>query len=186
VNAPSPAEHAWWLASRASGVVALVLLSLSVIVGLAMAAKLLRRQGAARQLLGAHEQIALTALGATGVHGLTLLGDPWLHPGLAGISVPLAIGYRPAFVSLGIVAGYLAALLGLSFYARRRIGTQLWRRVHRLTVVVWLFAMVHVVGAGTDASSPWLRVLLLSLAAPVLVLAAWRSLPRARPARSEA
>jgi sulfoxide reductase heme-binding subunit YedZ len=186
VNAPSPAGHGWWLASRASGVVALVLLSLTVIVGLAMAAKLLRRRGAARQMLGAHEQISLAALGATAVHGLTLLGDPWLHPGVAGIALPLAIGHRPAFVALGIVSGYLAALLGLSFYLRRRIGPRLWRRVHRLTVVVWILAMVHVLGAGTDASSPWLRSLLLSLAAPVVVLAAWRSLPRALPARSEA
>jgi sulfoxide reductase heme-binding subunit YedZ len=186
VSTRSPVDHGWWLASRASGVVALVLLSVTVVIGLAMAAKVLRRRGAARQLLGAHEQIALAALGATAVHGLTLLGDPWLHPGLAGIAVPFAIGYRPAFTSLGILAGYLAAVLGLSFYLRRRIGPRLWRRVHRLTVVVWGLAMVHVIGAGTDASSPWLRGLLLTLAAPVMVLAAWRALPRPLPARSEA
>jgi sulfoxide reductase heme-binding subunit YedZ len=186
VSARSPSAHAWWLASRASGVVALVLLSLTVLIGLAMAAKLFRRRGAARQLLGAHEQLALAALATTAVHGLTLLGDPWLHPGLAGIAIPFTIGYRPAFTGLGILAGYLAALLGLSFYLRRRIGPQLWRRMHRLTVVVWGLAMVHVIGAGTDASSPWLRTLLLAIAAPVVVLTAKRSLSRPAPARSEA
>lgn len=186
MSARSPAEHGWWLASRASGVVALVLLSLTVIIGLAMAAKVLRRRGAARQLLGAHEQIALAALAATAVHGVTLLGDPWLHPGLAGIAIPFAIGYRPAFTGLGILAGYLAALLGLSFYLRRRIGPQLWRRAHRLTVVVWGLAMVHVVGAGTDASSLWLKALLLAVAAPIVVLTAKRALPQTLPARSAA
>lgn len=186
MTGPSPAEHGWWLASRASGVVALVLLSLTVVIGLAMAAKVVRRRGAARQLLGAHEHIALVALAATGVHGVTLLGDPWLRPGLAGVTVPFTMGYRPAFTGLGILAGYLAALLGLSFYLRRRIGPQLWRRVHRLTVVVWGLAMVHVLGAGTDAASPWMRALLMALAAPVVVLAAWRAVPRPQPARSTA
>jgi sulfoxide reductase heme-binding subunit YedZ len=186
VSARSPVEHGWWLVSRASGVVAMVLLSLTVVIGLALAAKVFRRRGAARQLLGAHEQIALAALAATAVHGVTLLGDPWLRPGLAGIAIPFAIGYRPAFTGLGILGGYLAAALGLSFYLRRRIGPRLWRRVHRLTVVVWGLAMVHVVGAGTDVSSPWLRAMLLAIAAPVVVLAARRALPRPLPARSEA
>lgn len=182
----SPAEHAWWLASRASGVVALLLLSLTVVIGLAMAAKVIRRRGAARHLLGAHEQIALAALAATAVHGLTLLGDPWLHPGPAGIAIPFAMAYRPAFTGLGVLAGYLAALLGLSFYLRWRIGPRLWRRVHKLTVAAWGLAMVHVLGAGTDASSPWLRILLLSAAAPVVVLIAVRALPRPLPVRSKA
>jgi sulfoxide reductase heme-binding subunit YedZ len=186
VTAPSPSDHGWWLASRASGVVALLLLSLAVVIGLAMAGKVVRRRGAARQLLAAHEQIALVALVATAIHGVTLLGDPWLNPGPVGIAIPFAGGYRPLFTGLGILAGYLAALLGLSFYLRRRIGTQLWRRLHRLTVVVWGMAMVHVVGAGTDAATPWMRILLVAVAAPVVVLAARRALPRPLPAGSGA
>ena len=71
------------------------------------------------------------------VHGATLLADPWLRPGVSGVLVPFAMGYRPLFTGLGIVAGYLAALLGLSFYARRRIGARLWRKLHRATVLVW-------------------------------------------------
>jgi methionine sulfoxide reductase heme-binding subunit len=186
MSAQSPAAHGWWLASRASGVVALILLSLTVLIGLAMAAKLLRRRGAMRQLLGAHEQIALVALIATAIHGVTLLGDPWLHPGAVGIAIPFAGAYRPLFTGLGIVAGYVAALLGLSFYLRRHIGPRLWRRVHRLTVVAWAMAMVHVLGAGTDTAAPWMRVLLITLAAPVVALSAWRAVPRGLPAGSSA
>ena len=44
--------------------------------------------------------------------------------------MPFAMGYRPIVTGIGIIAGYLAALLGLSFYARRRIGARLWRRAH--------------------------------------------------------
>ena len=68
------------------------------------------------------------------MHGITLLGDPWLNPGVGGIAVPFSMGFRPLFTGLGVVAGYLAALLGLSFYFRRRIGARLWRKAHRATV----------------------------------------------------
>ena len=59
------------------------------------------------------------------MHGLTLLGDPWLNPGLAGIAIPFTMAYKPLWTGLGIIGGWLAALLGLSFYFRRRIGPRL-------------------------------------------------------------
>lgn len=149
--------HGWWLASRASGLVALVLVTISVGLGLAMAGKVMRRPGLSRKLLAIHEHTALAGIVAIAVHGITLLGDPWLHPGIAGVTVPFALGFRPLWTGLGIVGGYLAALLGLSFYARRRIGPRLWRKAHRATVLVYLLGLVHAFGAGTDASTAWFR-----------------------------
>lgn len=188
MRSPDPLQYGWWLASRASGIVALGLITLSVALGLAMAAGVLRRPGLKRRVAGLHEHVALTGLVAIAVHGLTLLGDGWLHPGPAGIAVPFEMGYRPLFTGLGIIAAYLAALLGLSFYARRRIGARLWRRMHRLTVVVYLLGVVHALGAGTDASSGWLRIALLLSGAPILFLFLLRILPRPRrtPARESA
>jgi methionine sulfoxide reductase heme-binding subunit len=149
--------HGWWLASRASGLVALVLVTISVGLGLAMAGKVMRRPGLSRKLRAIHEQTALAGIIAIAVHGITLLGDPWLHPGLSGIAVPFTMGFRPQWTGLGILGGYLAALVGLSFYARRRIGPRLWRKAHRATVVVYLLGLVHAFGAGTDASTVWFR-----------------------------
>lgn len=149
--------HGWWLASRASGLVALVLVTVSVGLGLAMAAKVMRRPGLSRKLMAIHEQTALAGLVAIAVHGITLLGDPWLHPGLAGVTVPFAMGFRTFFTGLGIVGGYLAALLGLSFYVRKRVGPKLWRKAHRATVLVYVLGLIHALGAGTDASAAWFR-----------------------------
>jgi sulfoxide reductase heme-binding subunit YedZ len=149
-------QHVWWLASRASGVVALGLVTISVVLGLMMAGKLSRRPGAGRALSAIHEQTAVTGLLAISVHGLTLLGDPWLNPGPAGIAIPFTMAYRTLWVGLGITAGWLATLLGLSFYARRRIGARLWRRAHKATIVVYVLGVAHTLGAGTDASSAWL------------------------------
>ena len=173
-----PLRHGWWLASRASGIVALALVTASTLLGLTMAAKLLRRPGLAPKLAALHEQLAVTGLVAIGVHGVTLLGDPWLKPGLAGIALPGAIGYRPAFVAAGIAGGYLTALLGLSFYARRKIGARRWRSLHRFTVVAYALALVHTLGAGTDAGAAWLRVPMLASAALAAVLLAVRILRR--------
>ncbi len=183
-----PTPYIWWLVSRASGIVALLLITLTVIVGLTMATKLLRRPGLTRKLVRAHEHLALVALGAISVHGLALLGDPWLRPGLSGLTVPFAMSYRPLFTGLGVIAGYLAALLGLSFYARRRIGVRLWRRLHRATVLVWALGVVHTLGAGSDAATQWLRALVLLPAIPIVYLTALRvfSSPRKPPARTTA
>jgi sulfoxide reductase heme-binding subunit YedZ len=182
--APVLAGHEWWLASRAAGLVAMVLVSVSVGLGLANAARLLPPRGR-RALVAVHEQTALAALVSIAAHGLLLLPDRWLHPGAAGIAVPFAIAYRPAATALGIVAGYAAALLGLSFYARRRIGPRLWRRLHVATLGVYGLGLAHTLTAGTDSGTPWLRALLAITAAPVLVLLALRLARRpglARPA----
>jgi sulfoxide reductase heme-binding subunit YedZ len=160
--------HGWWLASRASGLVALVLVTISVGIGLAMAGRVMRRPGLSRTLLAVHEQTALAGLVAIFVHGITLLGDSWLNPGIAGVAVPFAIGFRPAFTGLGVIAGYLALLLGLSFYARKRIGARLWRSAHRATVLVYVLGVVHALGSGTDASAVWFRGWVL-VTAPVIV-----------------
>ena len=150
-------SHGWWLASRASGLVALVLVTVSVVLGLVMAGKVMRRPGLSKKLMAIHEQTALAGLVAIAVHGITLLGDPWLHPGVAGVAVPFAMGFKTFFTGLGVIAGYLAALLGLSFYVRRRIGARLWRKAHRATVLVYLLGLVHALGAGSDASAVWFR-----------------------------
>jgi sulfoxide reductase heme-binding subunit YedZ len=149
--------HGWWLASRASGLLALVLVTISVGIGLAMAGKVMRRPGLSRKLLAIHEHTAVAGIVAIAVHGITLLGDPWLNPGIGGIAVPFSMGFRPLFTGLGVIGGYLAALLGLSFYFRKRIGARLWRKAHRATVVVYVLGLIHAFGAGTDASAVWFR-----------------------------
>ena len=175
---PNPYDYIWWLASRASGIVALGLVTASVGLGLAMATKLLRGPGLTRKLVKLHEHLALAGLTSIAVHGITLLGDRWLNPGVTGIAVPFTMSYRPFFTGLGILAGYLAALLGLSFYVRRRVGSKLWRKLHRATSLVYVMGVVHALGAGSDASTIWLRAFLLVTGAPILFLLLVRILPR--------
>jgi methionine sulfoxide reductase heme-binding subunit len=171
-----PLQHLWWLVSKASGIVGLVLISLSVLIGLAMAAQLLGRPKIRRAAARIHEHIALSALGAIALHGLALLGDHWLKPGWRGITVPFALAYKPGFTGIGIVAGYLAVLLGPSFYLRRRIGARRWRKLHRATVIVWMLSAAHAIGAGSDGAKMWLRAVVLVPVAPIVYALVVRAL----------
>jgi sulfoxide reductase heme-binding subunit YedZ len=183
-GALDPARYGWWLASRAAGIVAILLLTGAVMIGLLLAARVLRPGSLKRRLVSVHEQLALVGLVATAVHGLTLLGDSWLHPGIAGIAIPFRLPYRTLFTGLGVLAGYFAGVLGLTFYVRRRLGARRWRALHRTAPLVWGLAVVHVLGAGTDASSAWLRTPVLASVALVSVLLALRLRPGAGRRRS--
>lgn len=178
-----PNQHLWWLASRSSGIVALIMLTATVLLGLGLGGKLsqklpkglTRRLGAEPRLLSkAHEQLSIAALIALGVHGVTLLGDAFIHPTLSQLAIPFTISYKPVATGLGIVAGYISLALGLSFYARKRIGVQIWRKLHRFTIVAYVLAVIHTITAGTDGMSLWLRTPVLASAALVAVMFAAR------------
>ena len=172
-----PGQHIWWLASRSLGVVAIVLVSLSVGLGLALSGRLLRGPGVPARVKTLHEALALSGLSAIALHGLVLLGDSYLRPGLAGIALPFALASQPAWTGLGIIAGWLAAIVTLSFYVRRLIGVAVWRWLHRWTFAVYLLGLAHTLGSGTDARSAWLLGTLAVTAVPIVFAGVHRALP---------
>ena len=179
MSGPDPMEYGWWLASRAAGVVALLCIALSVGIGLAMASRIAPAR--ARELLDLHQHTALAGLVAIAVHGITLMGDQFLHPSPAQIAVPFLIEHARMWTGLGVTAGWLAAILGLSYWLRHRIGPRRWRSLHRATLLVYVLAVAHTLGSGSDASSLWLQGLLLATGAPILFLFLLRVLPAPRP-----
>jgi sulfoxide reductase heme-binding subunit YedZ len=172
-----PGQHLFWIASRSLGVVALIFVAVSVGMGIAMAMRSAKGPGAMARLKTVHEATALTALLAIAGHGLTLLGDSYLRPGLSGIAIPFTMSHQPLWTGLGIIGGWLAALFGLTFYVRRWIGPKLWRRMHRWTLAVYALAVAHTLGSGTDSASLWLVVILIATIAPIAVMAVLRYLP---------
>ena len=175
-----PGQHLWWLASRSLGVVAIVLVSLSVGLGLALSGRLLRGPGVPARVKTLHEALAVSGLIAIALHGLLLLGDSYLRPGLAGIALPFALASQPVWTALGIIAGWLAAIVTVSFYVRRLIGVAVWRWLHRWTLIVYLLGLAHTLGSGTDARSAWLLVTLAVTAVPIVFAGVHRVLPTPR------
>jgi len=175
----SAVPHLFWITSRAAGVLALVLASLAVSLGLLTSTRLLRRRGP--DLLAAHEVLSLTTLAAIVVHSVALVGDRYLKASLVDIAVPFAFSYKTFWTSLGTISGYGLALLGLTYYLRRHIGAARWRSGHRLTAVVWLAGLVHALGEGTDAGQPWFLVMLATVVIPAVMLHAVRLVYRGCP-----
>jgi sulfoxide reductase heme-binding subunit YedZ len=171
------APHLFWITSRAAGAAALLLASASVAVGLMVSSK--RKDANKRDLRAIHEALSLITLAMVALHGLSLLGDSFFHPGLSGIAIPFVGSYRPIWTGIGIIAGYGLAVLGLTYYLRDRIGALRWRRLHRLTAVFWLLAIVHTVQAGSDAAQLWFLVIGAAVVIPAALLLALRWLGRA-------
>ena len=171
------APHLFWITSRAAGGAALLLASASVALGLMMSSG--RKTSNKRDLRAIHEALSLTTLAMVVLHGVALLGDSYLNPGLTGIAVPFVSAYRPLWTGLGIIAGYGLAVLGLTYYLRDRIGAARWRRLHRLTAVFWLLAVGHTIEAGSDAAQIWFLAVSGALVIPAALLLGLRWLGRA-------
>ena len=163
-----PGPHLFWITSRAAGSAALLLSSFGVSIGLLMGGRFVRRRGLDLHIT--HEAVALATLVAIAVHGLALLGDSFLHPSLADISVPFVSAYKTGWTAAGIVAGWGLTLLGLSFYARRWIGTRRWRSLHRFTIQAWVLGVVHSLGEGTDSGTRWFLIMVAIAVVPPLLL----------------
>jgi sulfoxide reductase heme-binding subunit YedZ len=164
--------HIFWITSRAAGTAALLLSSLAVCMGLLMGGRLVKGRGL--DLRVTHEALSLGTMVAIVIHAVALLGDSFLHPSLADISIPLVSGYQTAWTSVGIVAGWALLALGLSYYVRDRIGPARWRTLHRFTALAWLLGLAHSLGEGTDAGTLWFLAMTAVVAVPALMLLAAR------------
>jgi sulfoxide reductase heme-binding subunit YedZ len=129
-----------------------------------------------------HEALSLATLVALGVHGLSLLGDGYLHPSLGDVAIPFLSSYKTLWTSMGIIAFWMMLVLGLSYYARARIGVQRWRVLHRFTALAWILGLVHALGEGTDAGQTWFLVMSAIVVVPAMLLLLVRLLSSATAA----
>ena len=161
-----PSHYLFWITSRAAGTTAMVFASASVGVGLASQARLLK--GPDR--LNIHQALAVATMIAIAVHGVSLLGDSYLHPTLLDVTIPFAMSYKSVPTAIGIIAGWGMIILGLSYYLRRWIGYRRWKVIHRFTALAWAFGLLHTFTEGTDSGQLWFIALILLTAGPAVIL----------------
>ena len=182
VSSTDPSTHLFWIISRGAGTTALILSAASITLGLAMGGRLLKGGNADRRAY--HEVLALATMIAIAVHGLSLLGDSFLHPSVLDVTIPFVFSYKTVWTSLGIVAGWSMVFLGLSFYLRDRIGRDRWKLIHRFTVLAWLAGLVHTFTEGTDAGQAWFIILIVVTSLPAATMLALRVSGRRAPRRT--
>jgi predicted ferric reductase len=161
-------EQLWWFVARASGIVALVILSLAVIWGLLYSTRLLGGKPTPKWLLDLHRFLGGLAVLFTAVHLGALVADNFVHFGVAEVLLPFAAEWQPGAVAWGIVALYLLLTVEVTSLAMRRLPRRLWRAVHTTSWVLFWLAVVHGATAGTDAGN--VAYITVSLTAVTLVL----------------
>jgi hypothetical protein len=183
------ATQLWWYTARAGGIVAWALVSASVLWGLTLSSKAQvpgRSRPRPNWMLDLHRFLGGTAVVFTGVHVASIVGDSYVHFGLAEVLVPLATTWHPVAVAWGIVAIYAMVAVELTSLLRRRLSKRAWRLTHMLSFPLFVFSTIHALSAGTDRSNPFMVGSAVVVSAAVVGLTAWRVLgmrqpPPARP-----
>ena len=170
------ASHLAWYTVRASGYTALVLLTLSMVLGLLLSLNIRSPRWPRFLTNDLHGFTTLVALVFIAIHlGATVL-DPFMHFGLSGALVPFASGYRTLGMAAGIVAGYLMLGVWISSRLRRRIGWRTWRTLHYAVFAIYALSVAHTLVAGEDASTAWGRWIVVGSVVLVAALTALRAL----------
>ncbi len=144
----------YWDLARASGVVAYLLMWLSVALGLIITDRFARLWPGGPVAFDLHQFASLLGLAFALFHGLVLLGDQYIHYTLLQILVPFATSYRGFWVGLGQLALYALVPITFTFYFRRRIGAATWRAIHYGSFITFALITVHGLLSGSDTANP--------------------------------
>jgi sulfoxide reductase heme-binding subunit YedZ len=175
-----------WYASRATGVIALLLMTAVVLLGL-LVARNGKLPGMPRfAVTGLHRNLSLTAVAFVALHVLTAIADSYVSVPLTAAFIPLASGYERLAMGLGAVSLDLALAVIVTSLVRSRLNPKAWRAIHLLAYVSWPVAWLHGFTAATDMRHGWMLalavadLLLVAAAAGWRVAAAARDIPRAQ------
>ena len=178
-------SQTWWYVARASGIIAWALASLTVIGGLQLSTRLVRRP-APSWVLDVHRFLGGLTVAFVAVHMLGLAADQFIGFGPVELLVPFASSYKPAAVALGVVAMYLLVAIELSSLAMKKLPRRTWHAVHLTSFALFVVATVHGITAGTDRHNAVFQWACLLTAALVLMMTLVRIWSPRRLARSKA
>jgi len=165
---------AFWFASRATGVISLILFSIVAILGI-----LVNRQGRLPGLprfavTGLHRNLSLLTVAFLGTHIVTAIVDGYAHIPWLSTVVPFTSGYERFWIGLGTVAVDLFAALIVTSLLRDRLKPSVWRAIHWLAYVSYPVIVVHSLGAYKDLRSGWLLALTMATVFAVVTAIGYR------------
>lgn len=171
---------ALWYASRATGVVALILLTAVMMLGI-----LVNRQGLLPGLprfatTSLHRSVSLLAVVFVAVHVLTAIADPYVSIRLAAAVIPFVSSYEPFWLGLGAIASDVMIALIVTSLLRGRLPRRTWRGVHWLAYALWPVAVAHSIGSSSDLRRGGLLVLAIACCLAVAGAVTWRVIASAR------
>jgi Ferric reductase like transmembrane component len=170
VNSATPL----WYLTRATGLVALVLLTVSMALGVLSSVRYQRPDWPRFVIVGLHRNFSLLALTFTAVHIATTLADGYVPISLQDVVIPFISAYRPLWLGLGAVGLDLLIALTITSLLRTRMTYRSWRLVHWTSYLCWPVAVLHGLGTGSDTRVTWVLGLTGGCVALVAGLLGWR------------
>jgi hypothetical protein len=163
-----------WFATRATGLITLVLLTGTVALGIVTSARFARPAWPRFVTVSLHRNLSLLTVTFTGLHVLTTITDPFASISAVSVVVPFTSGYRRIWLGLGAVAFDLLLAVLVTSLLRTRIGPRAWRAVHWAGYACWPVALVHGLGTGTDGAARWVLAITAVCALAVISAGVWR------------
>lgn len=159
----------YWYLTRASGAVALILLTIALVVGIVAVGRVRSERWPRFAIDGVHRSSSLLAVVFLAIHVVTAVLDSFAPISLLDVFVPFVGAYRPLWLGLGAVAFDLLLAVMLTSVVRLRLGHRAWRAVHWLAYGSWPIAVFHALGTGSDVRLTWLQVVCAACGAAVLL-----------------
>ena len=169
-----------WYATRATGLVTLLLLTASVLLGVLTAGRFASEKWPRFLTVGLHRNVSLLILVFLILHVGTTVVDTYTNIPLTAVFIPFTTSYKTGWLALGAVAFDLMAALVATSLFRNRLGHRAWRRIHWAAYLCWPVAVAHGLGAGTDRTTIWVFALTVICVAIVAAVATWRFVSAAR------
>ncbi|MCC6496141.1 MAG: ferric reductase-like transmembrane domain-containing protein [Propionibacteriaceae bacterium] len=144
-----------WFLNRGTGIVLLVLMTLSVLLGILSARSRAGRgtPGFVRNVV--HRNVALLAMAMLTVHVVSAVVDSYVDIRWWDAVVPWGGLYQPVWLGLGALAFDLLLAVALTSLLRTRLPHAAWRLVHWASYLAWAVAVIHGFGIGTDSDAQW-------------------------------
>jgi sulfoxide reductase heme-binding subunit YedZ len=166
------APTAYWYLARGTGAVALVLLTASVVIGIAGSVRFAAERWPRFAIDAVHRDVSLLVLVVLAIHIITSVLDGFAPITLIDGVIPFRTPYRPLWMGLGTLAFDLLLAIAITSIMRRRLGYRTWRTVHWLAYASWPVAVLHGLGTGSDVKQWWMLGLTVVCVVAVLV-AVW-------------
>jgi sulfoxide reductase heme-binding subunit YedZ len=170
LTAATLSPSAYWYLTRGTGSVALVLLTVSVVLGIVGSVRFSSPRWPRFAVDTIHRDVSLLVVVLLVIHVITTVLDGFAPINLLDGLIPFASSYRPLWLGLGTLSFDLILALVITSLIRRRLGYRSWRAIHWMAYVSWPIAILHTLGTGSDVKQWWL--LLLTVACILAVLAA--------------
>jgi len=157
-----------WYAERAAGIVAYILLTALVVLGLALSNRVRTRAWPAFAIEDVHRFVGILAGVFVALHVGLIAIDTFVPFSVSQILVPFTADYRPVATGLGTVALELLVAVAISNALRSRLSHGLWRTLHYGGFGVWGAATAHGLLTGSDRHDGWLLALYIVAVTAVL------------------